>query len=260
MNKECPHCGVDAFRLWDLFKLTLDYSNPFECRNCRGLVRNSGWSQFLTVLTTALLLFIGFVLLSPLVAEWIAISILIALIPLPTMLFAKPVMAEVPAADLASFAADPYNDKAIMVSGWNEEELSKALDDFIGQDASGSPPKIDMHQRLESLYALTFPADIRPAVFLTLVNYLNYPIDLSLAGRTVTGAGKATLNSAFAGIPESLKGKSAIFYVPLNDEDYNVVYMRTEAGDVFAKSFNQEGGWRRMDEPRLSAEVKALTW
>jgi hypothetical protein len=260
VNKECPHCGVDDFGLWDLFKLTLNYSTPSECRNCGGLVRNSGWGQFLTLLTTALLLVLGFVVLSPLVPEWIAISLLIALIPLPTMLFAKPVEAPVPKADLESFAPDPHNDKAIIVSGWNEEELNKALDDFMPQDPASSPPRIAIHQRFENLYRLTFPEDSPPSGFAALVNYLNYPIDLSLAGRTVTVAGKATLNSAFAGIPESLMGKSAIFYVPENDEDYDVVYLRTEAGDVFANSLNQEGGWRRVDDPRISVEVRALTW
>lgn len=260
MNKECPHCGIDDFGLWDVFKLTVDYSTPSECRNCGGLVRNSGWSQFLTLLTTAVLLVLGFALLSPLVPEWIVISVLIALIPLPTMLFAKPVRAEVPKADLPPFAPDPHNDKTIMVSGWNEEELNKALDDFMPQDPASSPPRIAIHQRFENLYRLTFPEDIPPSGFAALVNYLTYPIDLGLAERTITVAGKATLNSAFAGIPESLTGRNAIFYVPENDEDYDVVYLRTEAGDVFANSFNQERGWRRVDNPRLSAEVKALTW
>lgn len=260
MNKECPHCGVDDFGLWDVFKLTLHYSTPSECRNCGGLVRNSGSSQFLTLLITALLLVLGFVLLSPLVAEWIVISVLIALIPLPTMLFAKPVRAEVPKADLPPFAPDPHNDKTIMVSGWNEEELNKALDDFMPQDPALSPPRISIHQRFENLYHLTFPEDIPPSGFAALVNYLTYPIDLGSAERTVTVAGKATLNASFAGIPESLTGRNAIFYVPENDEDYDVVYLRTEAGDVFANSFNQKRGWRRVDNPRLSAEVKALTW
>lgn len=260
MNKECPHCGVDDFGLWDLFKLTLNYSTPSECRNCGGLVCNSGSSEFLTLLTTALLLVLGFVLLSPFVPEWIAISLLIALIPLPTMLFAKPVEAPVPKADLESLDPDPHNDKEIIVSGWNEEDLSTALDDFIGQGASGSPPKIGMQKRFENLYSLTFPEDIAASGFVALVNYLNYPIDLSLAGRTITVAGKATLNAAFAGMPGSLMGKTAIFYVPENDEDYDVVYLRTEAGDVFAKSLNQAGGWRRVDDPRISVEVKALTW
>ena len=260
MNKECPHCGVDHFGLWDLFKLTLDYSGPSECRNCGGLVRNSGRSQFLTLLTTALLIVFDFVLLSPLVPEWIVISSLIALIPLPTMFFAKPVRVEVPKADLPPFTPDPNNDKAIMVSGWNQEELSKALDDFTGQDTPGSPPKIDIHKRFENLYRLSFPEDISALDFVALVNYLNYPIDVGSPEREITVAGKTTLNSGFEGIPDSLWGKTAIFYVAENDEDYDVVYLQTEAGDAFANSFNQEGGWRRVDDPRLPGEVMALTW
>src|SRR5437899_2417501 len=110
VNKECPYCGVDLFGLWDLFKLTLDYSTPSECRNCGGLVRNSGWSQFLTLLTTALLIGLDFILLSPFVPEWVVFSSLIALVPLPTMLFAKPVRAEVPQTDLPPFITDPNND------------------------------------------------------------------------------------------------------------------------------------------------------
>lgn len=257
VNKECPYCGVDLFGLWDLFKLTLDYSTPSECRNCGGLVRNSGRSQFLTLLTTALLIGLDFILLSPFVPEWVVFSSLIALVPLPTMLFAKPVRAEVPQTDLPPFIADPNNDKAITVSGWNEEELDKALADFTGQD-TGWPPKVDIQKRFENLYRLTFPEDISVFNFIALVNYLNYPIDLGSPEREITVAGKTTLNSAFAGIPESLWGKHAILYVPENDEDHDVVYVQTEAG-AFANSFNQEGGWRRVDDPRLSGEVKALT-
>jgi hypothetical protein len=259
VNKECPHCGVDRFSLSDLFMLTLGYSDSFECRNCGGLVRNSGWSQFLTLLTTASLVIFDFVLLSPFVPEWVVFSSLIALIPLPTMLFAKPVSAEVPNADPPPFIANPDNDKVITVSGWNEEELGKALDDFTGQDTSGPLPKIDIEKRFENLYRLTFPEDISAFDFVALVNYLNYPIDLCSPERKITVAGKTTLNSAFAGIPESLRGKNAILYVPENDEDYDVVHMQTEAG-AFAHSFNHEGGWRRVDDPRLSDEVKALTW
>jgi hypothetical protein len=258
VNKECPHCGVDLFGLWDLFKLTLDYSTPAACRNCGGLVRNSGRSEFLTLLTTALLVGLDFILLSPFVAEWVVFSSLIALVPLPTMLFAKPVRAEVSKVDLPPFIADPNNDKAITVSGWNGKELGKALDDFSGQDKSGSRLKIDIQGRFENLYRLTFPEDISVFDFIALVNYLNYPIDLGSPEREIRVAGQSTLNSAFAGIPESLWGKHAILYVPENDENYDVVHLQTEAG-AFANSFNHEGGWRRVDDPRLPSEVQALT-
>lgn len=259
MNQQCPHCGVDDFRLWDLCKLTLAYSTPSECRNCGGLVRNSGRGQFLTLLTTALLIVVDFVFLSPLVPEWIVLASLMALIPLPTLLFAKPVEAEISNADLQPFAPDPDNDKVIIVSGWNQDELSKALDDFTGQNMSGRPTRIAIHERFENLYYLTFPEDISVFNFVAMVNYLNYPIDIGSPERKIAVAGKTTLDSAFAHLPDSCRGESAIFYVPDNDEDYDLVHMQSETGVTFAISFNQGRGWRRVDDPRLPAQVKALT-
>lgn len=259
MNKECPHCGVDDFRLWDLFKLAFHYSTPSVCRNCGGLVGNSGSSRFLILLTTVLLFVFSLVFISPLVPEWVFVLSLIALLPLPTMFLTKPVMAVIPQADLPPFIPDPNNDKAIIVSGWDEDELGKALDDFIGQGTSGRPSRIDIYASLENLYRLTFPEDISVVNFIALINYLNYPIDLGGPERKITVAGNASLNSEFAGVPESLWGESIILYVPEDDEEHDVVYFQAGTKQAFAFSFNQEGGWRHVDDPRLPDQVKALT-
>lgn len=259
MNKECPHCGVDDFRLWDLFNLTLNYSTPSECRNCGGLVRISGSSRFLTLLTTALLAVLGFVLLSPFVPEWLVISLLIALIPLPTMLFAKPVKAEDPQTDSSPFTPDPDNDKAILIQGWNEDELRKILDDFVEQDLSVFAAfRIEIQKRFENSFALTFPEDIHPDEFVSLINYLAYPFRFDLAGRSIIVAGKTTLNSDFDGLPKSLEGKKALLYLPEDDDDYQVVYLQIESGVTLAKSFN-EGTWQQVKDARLSSAVKSLT-
>ena len=258
MNKQCPHCGVDDFGLWDLFKL--DYSTPSECRNCGGLVRNSGWSQFLTLLTTILLPVLILVLLSPFVPEWLAISLLIALLPLPTMLFSKPIKAEGPRGDLPPFVADPHNDKAILIQGWNEDELRKILDDFVEQDLSAFAAfRIEIQKRLENSFALTFPEDIHPAEFASLINYLAYPVNLDPAGRSIIVAGKTTLNSDFDGLPKSFEGRKALLYLPEDDEDYDVVFLQSESGVTLAKSFN-EGVWRKVNDARLSSAVMSLTW
>jgi hypothetical protein len=260
-TKECPHCGVDDFGLWDLFKLTIGDSGSIKCRNCGGSVRLSGWNKLLTLLATALLPVLGLVLvlLSPWVPEWVIIILIIAWVPLPTMLFAKPAAAEILKADIPPFTVDPRNDKSIVISGWTEDELRKALDDFIEDGSSDSPPKVDVQKRLENLYLLTFPEDIRPSEFVAMVNYLNYPIDLSPAGRAITVAGRATLNSDFEGIPQSLIGKKAVLYVPENDEDYDVVYLRAETGTILENSFNRET-WRQVKEPRMGDGVKRLSF
>jgi hypothetical protein len=260
VNKECPHCGVDDFRLWDLFNLTLNYSTPSECRNCGGLVRISGSSRFLTLLTTALLAVLGFVLLSPFVPEWLVISLLIALIPLPTMLFAKPVKSEDPQTDPSPFTPDPDNDKAILIQGWNEDELRKILNDFVEQDLSVFAAfRIEIEKRLDNSFALTFPEDIHPDEFVSLINYLAYPFGFDLAGRSIIVAGKTTLNSDFDGLPKSLEGKKALLYLPEDDDDYQVVYLQIESGVTLAKSFN-EGTWQKVKDARLSSAVKSLTW
>ena len=260
MNKECPHCGVDDFRLWDLFNLTLNYSTPSECRNCGGLVRISGSSRFLTLLTTALLAVLGFVLLSPFVPEWLVISLLIALIPLPTMLFAKPVKSEDPQTDSSPFTPDLENDKAILIQGWNEDELRKILNDFVEQDLSVFAAfRIEIEKRLDNSFALTFPEDIHPDEFVSLINYLAYPFGFDLAGRSIIVAGKTTLNSDFDGLPKSLAGKKALLYLPEDDDDYQVVYLQIESGVTLAKSCN-EGTWRKVKDAKLSSAVKSLTW
>lgn len=261
MNKECPHCGVDDFGLWDLFKLTLNFSTPAECKNCGGLVRNSGWSQLLILFTTALLLVIDFVFLFRLIPESLAVFLLVALIPLPTMLFAKPVKAEeVPKGDLPPFVADPNNDKAVLIQGWNQDELRQILDDFVEEDLSAFVAfRIEVQQRFENSFALTFPEDIHPDEFQSLINYLACPINFDPAGRSVIVAGQTTLNADFDGLPRLLEGKKAIFYLPENDDDYQLLYLQTESGENFAKSFN-EGVWRKVRDARLSSAVKSLVW
>jgi hypothetical protein len=259
VNKQCPHCGVDNFGLWDLFKLTLDYSAPSECRSCGGLVRNSGWSQLLTLLTTALVLVFDLVFLSRLVSESLALCLLIALIPLPTMFFAKPVKAEDQQPNPSPFNPDPDNDKAILIQGWNEDELRQILDDFVQEDLSAFAAfRIEIAQRLENSFALTFPEDVHPDEFLSLLNYLGYPTGFDRAGRSIIVAGRTTLNSDFDGLPKSLAGKKALLYLPEHDDNNDFVYLETESDETLAKSLN-EGTWRKVKDARPSSAVESLT-
>jgi len=253
MNKECPHCQVDSFGLWDLFKL--DYFHPSPCPNCERLVRNSGWSQFLGPATT-LLLFIALILLFGWLPEWLVFSLIIFLVPLPILLFAKPVKATVPEQVNLPFTADPNNDKLIMVSGWSEQELREILDDF-NAESERPPLEIEIKKRFENEFRLTFPQDIYPLEFAALINYLNYPINVDAGDRSIVVAGKATLTEDFEDIPNSLVGKKATLYVPENDEDYTTVYLHTEDGDNFA-NFLQQPVWRRVNEARLGNKVKLL--
>jgi hypothetical protein len=158
---------------------------------------------------------------------------------------------------VAPFVPNPQNDKVIFVSGWSEDEIRKIIADFAKTyENQGYPPFLIEHQKKnENLYRLSFPQDIHPVLFAFLVDYVAYPFELDFENRSITVGGKSTLSLDFAGIDESLTGQRAIFYLPENDQEGAVVYMRTESEVYFANSF--EGTtWERVQDGRLSEETK----
>ena len=257
ITKECPHCHEDSFGPRELF--SLNYFSADQCKACGKLVRNDGFRQFLTVPAILVALFLGLAVFAsvPSPLEPFGLLLFLVLVALPALILAKPVKLD-PKSELAPFTPDPDNDKVILVKGWKEDELQRILDDFIAADTSGvASYKIAVEKRDEDLHSLTFPEDIHAAVFGFLVNYLAYPTNFALAGRSIIVAGKTRLNSDFQGIPESLVGNKAIIYLPENDQDYDVIYLQAETGDTFANSFS-EGVWREVRDARLSSEVKML--
>ncbi len=260
MHKKCPYCYEETFGWREL--ITLDSFTPDQCKNCHKFVRNSGWRQLLAPLAIISITLAAMPLLEFIPPDKSVFLIPVAVIALPLVLvlIAKPVKSESPQTDLSPFTPDPENDKAILIQGWNEDELRKILDDFVEEDLSAFAAfRIEIHKRLENSFALTFPEDIHPAEFASLINYLAYPVDFDAAGRSIIVAGKTTLNSDFDGLPKSLEGKKALLYLPQNDEDYDVMFLQTESGVTLAKSFN-EGVWRKVKDARLSSAVNSLTW
>lgn len=157
------------------------------------------------------------------------------------------------------FDATPDNDKVLIVKGWSKEELRKIIEDFAELYKEDQYPEyvIEIHNGDGALYRLNFPKDIHPILFTFLVNYVTYPFDLPLKGRTIVVAGRATVTSGYVGIPDSHLGQQALFYLPENDEDHDVVYMQMESGVSFANDFSKLI-WREVKDPRLSPEVKGL--
>src|SRR5947207_723783 len=234
LTKQCPHCHEDSFGARELF--SLNYFSEDQCKTCGKLVRNDGFRQFLTVPAILVALFLGLAVFAslPNLLEPFGLLLFVILAALPVIILAQPVKLD-PKSDFAPFTPDPDNDKIVAVKGWNEDELKRMLDDFIDADTSGvASYKIEVEKRDEDLYSLTFPQDIHAAVFGFLVNYLAYPKNFGLAGRSIIVAGKTRLSSDFQGIPQSLLGNKAIIYLPENDQDYDVVYLQTETGVTMA--------------------------
>lgn len=259
MNKECPHCHANSFGWREL--VTLAFTSA-ACKNCHELVRNSGWRQLLAPLGIISIILAAIPLLEFIPSDKgvFLIPVAVIVLPLALVLLVKPVKAEDQQTDQAPFTPDPYNDKAILIQGWNEDELRKILDDFVEEDLSAFAAfRIEIEKRLENSFALTFPEDIHPTEFASLINYLAYPVNFDPAGRSIIVAGKTTLNSDFDSLPKSLEGKKALLYLPENGEDYDVVCLQTESGVTLARSFNQ-GVWRKVKDARLSNAVKSLAW
>ena len=158
---------------------------------------------------------------------------------------------------VAPIGLEPTNDKAVIVKGWDGDELHKILNDFIEANEDSRYPRysIEQHQQGDKIYRLTFPQNIHPELFSYFINYIAYPCDFNLTNRSIIVYGETTLNSSFEGIDESLFGQQAILYLPENDQDYDIVYMQTSSGVNFANSFS---GWKRIKDARLSNEVIKL--
>lgn len=259
MTKECPHCHQDSFGWREL--ILLNSFTPESCKNCHQLVRNSGWRQVLGPLAT-----ISVIIAAIWLSEFIPadkgvflVPLAVIVVPLVLVLIAKPVKAEVAVLDPSPFTPNPDNDKSILIQGWTEDELRKILNDFVEQDLSAFAAfRIDVQQRFENSFALIFPEDIHPDEFVCLINYLAYPFDFDLTGRSIVVAGQTTLNSDFDGLPKSFEGKKGLLYPAENEDDYQVVYLLVESEGSLAKSLNK-GDWRRVKDARLSSAVKSLT-
>ena len=260
MPKNCPHCNEETFGWREL--ITLDSFTVEECKNCHQFVRNSGWRQLLAPLAILAMILAALSLLQFIPSDMAVflIPLAVVVLPLVLVLIAKPVKADNPQTDLSAFTPDPNNDKAILIEGWSEDELRRILDDFVEQDLKAFAAfRIQIEERLENSFVLIFPEDIHPAEFVSLINYLAYPIHFDAAGRAIVVAGKTTLNADFDGLPKSLAGKKAILYIPDNDEDHDVVYLQTESSMTLAKSFN-EVAWRMVKDPRLPNTIQSLAW
>src|SRR6267143_3334239 len=161
MPKNCPHCNEETFGWREL--ITLDSFTVEECKNCHRFVRNLGWRQLLAPLAIISIMLAALSLLQfipPDMAVFL-IPLAVVVLPLVLVLIAKPVKAENPQTDLSAFTPDPNNDKAILIEGWNEDELRRILDDFVEQDLRAFAAfRIEIERRLENSFALVFPVCI----------------------------------------------------------------------------------------------------
>jgi len=150
-------------------------------------------------------------------------------------------------------AVDSIGDKEVIVRGWKDAELKKIIRDFerAYQDRLSPGFPTEIHAESGGDLRITFTADIEPRLFCWLINYIRYPKGFDLQSRVILVEGKATINSDFLPSGQSLIGKRITFYIPTDDDQYDVVFAQVE-GQSFEFPFASER-WRRAKESRLSS-------
>src|ERR1700694_1146201 len=134
MRKACPHCHEDTFGWREL--ITLNCFTSEQCKSCDKLVRNSGWRQSLVpfAILSIILAALRLSELIPSEKSMLLIPVAVIAMPLALVLIAKPVKADASQTDRAPFTPNPENDKVILIQGWDEDEISQILNDFVGAD------------------------------------------------------------------------------------------------------------------------------
>ena len=162
----------------------------------------------------------------------------------------------------SKFLPSEHNDKVLFTSGWTDVELEKIISKFqmkykgrLHSTFSIVPTQIQ-----SNTFVFRFPGDIDPEYFRYLVNYVRYPEDIEEAGRSILVAGKTTLNNQFSLPLPSLVGQKAIIYVPTNDTEFDLVYIRTDRGEVYKDSFVAFSSWKIVNDPRLPPGIENIPW
>ena len=163
------------------------------------------------------------------------------------------------AADIAPYTPNRDNDKSVIVQGWTESELATAIEEFQKGYRESPFPKwtISIARLSEDVFRMTFPEDIHPQLFLYFINFLVYPIGLDFKRRNIFVVGSSRLDPAFGDAMLPLNQR-AIFYVPRDDKDCDIVYVQAEDGAKRSYSFRGMGTWKEVDDARMPEGVAEL--
>ena len=152
--------------------------------------------------------------------------------------------------------ASALADGRVIVTGWTVAETRAILDAFAGLydlDAStfAVSPVGDAAQ-------VTWPRPVATDTALFLVNYLVYPSDPALAGRTAEAVAVIAVPAKIA--PEGLApGTLAKVYVPADDTEHDLVHALTPGGSAYRIGFT-DMKWQAVDTPRATPLVAKVAF
>ncbi len=157
----------------------------------------------------------------------------------------------------AAYVANPNNQTTLVVRGWNRAELDKILSGFLPAYDLPVDSTVKIKEESADKFTITFPNDIQPKFLYFLVNYLQYPKEVDPKNRSIAVVARVVLTSAFGAPNDALVGKNAMIYVPANDTDYDLVYIRIEQGQAYKISFT-DLVWQPVDKMRIPNSIVGL--
>jgi hypothetical protein len=119
----------------------------------------------------------------------------------------------------------------IFIKSSDYDLVKKSLTDWIKLYANGRELGFEfkLYQSGTGNYILTCDAKLDNELFIFLVNYLVYPVDIE-EEREVIGFTLAANEEVF---PEQLRDKQVMFFIPSSDTEYDVICWTTEDGQVY---------------------------
>ena len=166
---------------------------------------------------------------------------------------------EPPASSKASdITMQPVSDAEVVLvaSGWKPDELRSILAEFSSMYGL-QEGAFDLSDVWQHSLRIRLGQPIGACDLLYLVNYLHYPKNVDLTGRSIAAAATVNLGPAFGVTAAPLLDQRAVFYVPTNDHKFDEVYSRTADGEAFRITF-RDMAWREVDDERCPMAVRNL--
>lgn len=127
------------------------------------------------------------------------------------------------------------NDKLILIKNVNQEDVLKAIIKFCQLYNQESYKALPVFYKINSTeFAICFPYDIDFDTFCYFINYLKYPYDINYQADIKAWL---TLIPNHARIKSKMADKKAIIYIPIDDNEYDNVYLTTSDNVSFKIGF-----------------------
>lgn len=144
------------------------------------------------------------------------------------------------------------NDKIVYISGVNLADLKQVIEQFCNsynQETFTALPLLTIMNEQE--FVVTFPFDTDFATFCFFVNYLHYPNNIkykpNISAWASTKAGDDWMTN-------EIINKKVMLYIPIDDKDYDNVYLTTEDNIGYKMGFGVGEESQRLNNPRKTFE------